>query len=178
MLRRPKDPRLAPFVLLAAAWAALSVLPAGCAGADRTPRSADALRIGSGVRVELASLPEFQLPADPEPVPDATPPNEALGQGSPAPFDGILVTAEWMTWHHEVVLQRDELKVKAAAWADLIPKLHGECLDGLARTAAAAELKWWEDPALNRWAGFLLGVGLTIGGIFAADAIDDQVEKP
>lgn len=148
---------------------ALLVVPAAGQAKD--------LNLRSGIRVELKNLPEFRLPPDPKPVPEHAPENVLLDAGQAAPFDGILVSEEWMRWHLDLEVQRDQLKVQAEAVIFLTSRLQAQCLDGLEETAEQARTPWWESPSLNRWGGFILGVAVTIGVIFVADEINDYVDR-
>jgi len=158
-------------------WSTLAlVLTVALLAVPATGRAED-LNLRSGIRVELKDLPEFQLPQDPRPVPAHVPENVPLAAGQAAPFDGVLVSEEWMRWHLELENQRARLKVQAEAVIYLTSRLQAQCLEGLAETAEQAKTPWWESPSLNRWGGFLIGVAVTIGVIFAADEINDHIDR-
>lgn len=131
---------------------------AGCAGTPERPAPD-----GPGLRLRLDDLPQFQAAPDPRPVPRSAPDNVPLLKGDPAPFDGVLVSEAWLINREETADQRDTLKGQVGVLAKLAADLQAEAFEGLTRTAEAARLQWWEEPSTNRWIGFALGVGLTIG---------------
>lgn len=114
------------------------------------------------------------------PLEDRTPlngPERAVGvtKGTPAPFDGILLSERLMTKYKLIQKDRDTCRTERQIEQDLHVGRFKQCNDVATRAVKAASLSWWQQN--KGWVGYLGGyISATVTSLVAV-VLASQAKK-